>query len=1233
MPRVTISDMQKGIRASPAFESHWKSAAYMENIDINEIGRPVLRPGYVLAEDVEPDLEIIGQPSGIYTRSTPDRTAEAPDRTVATPDRIAETPDRTVATPDRTVEAPEPAEIIRTTVVGKRRRVVRITAQQVWDRYANSVWRRANVYIPFKNTLVELQKENIRPLVNPQTVRIIFLLDTDLLRQFAERIPDEFFDLLEENATIQAVFRDPDVLSVIADKDETAKLLELVGESTALLTDTDEVEAVLPLIPEPEPPASAKDVFERYREVWTAEPLFSELPNILRLIQIDRVRPLVNPQTIEILIEAPEILSQFFADEVADAFVNELTNNQDVKNVFGDKDVQQVWSDRDRTAEFLAHIEAAAPAAPAAPAQPVVPVPTTPPVDPTPTQPVDPTPTAPATPSTSVVHSGSSARDQIFKIHFLGDTIDGVTRKPFSRFYRINAGESWAYDAGRLFIAATGSANRWIDVANDAVEDGFRPAQYAWESENAAPSYAPSVDTNIPRGENSNVPAAINARKGALQDAVDATQTDPESLSYLDRIQLIRMNPATFSADNPGSLTFTVSAPLGVVIEITGNSGFRAAVPRKYNLINNEQIIGRRENFAPTVYPPGTHTVSWEAIEEIQRWRNHSQVSFRYVDENGKLRELGVREWPNTNVGVRFRGRTAAVVPETEPAHRNRYAICYTYVSTQFGLETEPSPAREFQLELDSSDTGDAEIGETNILVPFRLNLLDQPAWSDQVNIYVTEEPFGTFTYKGPELISTRGGSYIRTERVRLEDSEEYETVNVFSGFTSTGDPLPWEVETFQDEEIDFVLVRTIGTTREARDDEDHYWTTQGFRSSTTLGRDGHDLRLSLIYDAIGGEVTKEDADGNPLEAEGVTHFDSRLHPLSYTSTLTPTFAEDPPRNLDHILIYANRMWGYDSDSNSIRFSLISPSGAPNYDVRPYLKTDLPHSINLRGSWQSRVTHMEPIPGEGGIYVFFRDAIRTIAGRSLIKGMYSPDVSPETDLDASGGLNDFGTLSPRSVVPFRNMIIFLGSDKTLYQLTGNRRLRVQDFGLSIQPYLDQIPTEQLADVVSFGYNDKYHLILDDKVFVLDIKRRYWTSYDWDLRDAFWSKGGVDNESVLYGLDANNNLLRLYESALDDEDPIPWHWESNNLPMNDEYTTLTGIYVVHSSNAEDFADGVLPDVSVRVDTEGKRGTERIFKPSEFNRYRLGYHARGNQFKVVVSGVGVLPSISKVDIEFS
>ena len=172
--------------------------------------------------------------------------------------------------------------------------------------------------------------------------------------------------------------------------------------------------------------------------------------------------------------------------------------------------------------------------------------------------------------------------------------------------------------------------------------------------------------------------------------------------------------------------------------------------------------------------------------------------------------------------------------------------------------------------------------------------------------------------------------------------------------------------------------------------------------------------------------------------------------------------------------------------------------------------------LHLVGSWQSTVTHMSVIPGDGGIYVFFRDAITYNCRQGFAVKVYIRlKYRQQTDLDASGGIEGFGTLSPRSVVEFRNVTIFLGSDRTLYQLVGASL--PQDFGLAIQPFLDEIHDNDLERVTAFGYNDKYHLILRTGIFVLDIKRKYWTRYDYPIVDAFWSSGGLANESILYGL--------------------------------------------------------------------------------------------------------------------
>ena len=159
-------------------------------------------------------------------------------------------------------------------------------------------------------------------------------------------------------------------------------------------------------------------------------------------------------------------------------------------------------------------------------------------------------------------------------------------------------------------------------------------------------------------------------------------------------------------------------------------------------------------------------------------------------------------------------------------------------------------------------------------------------------------------------------------------------------------------------------------------------------------------------------------------------------------------FETDPDvTNLQHIIYYAGRIWGYDTRENVVRFSLIDSRGVENYDVFPYLDTAVPHGISVEGSWQSKVQGLETMPGKGGgLYIFFRDAIRTIVGQALITGLYSAEVGPQTDLDASGGINGTGTISGQTVIPFDGFIIFLSSGRTLYQLAGQQFASRKDIG-------------------------------------------------------------------------------------------------------------------------------------------------------------------------------------------
>lgn len=402
----------------------------------------------------------------------------------------------------------------------------------------------------------------------------------------------------------------------------------------------------------------------------------------------------------------------------------------------------------------------------------------------------------------------------------------------------------------------------------------------------------------------------------------------------------------------------------------------------------------------------------------------------------------------------------------------DRYAICYTYYSNKFGIESPPSFCRMFDIAYDGSTEANSDFAAARVEFDFA----DAPAWANAVRVYITSEPVGT-----------------RNGYSQFDD----DFPDVLPPRYSYNNPV--DTEKVFDSGFEFQLVNTRGRDGTTTDSEH----SNGFD------------RFWYISFRLGWGVI-----GTAEENDELKFTQSFIDSVSLNGPLSNHISGDPPENLSHILLYAGRIWGWDKDTNSVRFSLIDGRGVSNYDIFPYDDTALPHAISFTGPWQGEVTHLSVMPGKGGIYVFFRDAIRTIVGRALIKGLYSPDVSPQTDLDASGGIEGFGTLSPKSVIAFRSVTMFLGSDKTLYQISGESD--PTDMGLAIQPWLDEIDDDELEDVDAFGFDDKYHLILESGVFVLDIKRKYWTRFDWPIVDAFWSTGGSENESILYGLIPNDD---------------------------------------------------------------------------------------------------------------
>ena len=327
---------------------------------------------------------------------------------------------------------------------------------------------------------------------------------------------------------------------------------------------------------------------------------------------------------------------------------------------------------------------------------------------------------------------------------------------------------------------------------------------------------------------------------------------------------------------------------------------------------------------------------------------------------------------------------------------------------------------------------------------------------------------------------------------------------------------------------------------------------------------------------------------------------------------------------LRNITTHAGRIWGYDRNENLIRFSLIDSRAVSNYEVFPLEDAALPHALKLDVQQQSYVQHIERIPGRGGLYVFFRDSIKTIVGQSLIQGLYSADITPGTDLDASGGIDGVGTYSPRTVIAFDNFVIFLGSDRVLYQMTGSQTIRTQNMGHGIQDYLDDATESEIQNAFAWEYLDRYYLSVGTDIFVLDTRWKYWVinRFDDQLQDVVWSQGGADNESILYGLTTNGSIIELF--AQEDSGSTQWSMLSAWHPI--EFgSILQYVYV--------YTDSEPQPISVRVDIDSIEGETRDFEFSAGNLFRMGVSSGRikDRARVMLSGTGSVPAIRSIDFE--
>ena len=332
-----------------------------------------------------------------------------------------------------------------------------------------------------------------------------------------------------------------------------------------------------------------------------------------------------------------------------------------------------------------------------------------------------------------------------------------------------------------------------------------------------------------------------------------------------------------------------------------------------------------------------------------------------------------------------------------------------------------------------------------------------------------------------------------------------------------------------------------------------------------------------------------------------------------------PFIDENKPQINDftNLTIYAARQWAWDKRTQTVRFSLIDGYGVSRWDIFPYEGAPIPHAIRFEGPNQGNATAIHIMPGLGGLYVFFEDSIGVIRGKGLIGGMYSSELSPNTDLDASGGLRGAGSISPKGITDNGSTTYFIGSDYKIYALSGSSTLNVQQVSIDIQEDLKNLTRDQLRDAVLTYYERNLYLFLAGKVLVYNIQRKYWTSFDWNMSDAVWAPGGDLTDSTFFGL-KDDKLYNLLEGTTANLD---WLWKSNKVVVPNR-TRLTAIYCDHA--------GEPKTIQIKIDVDDKPGAWQSFTPMISNKFRFGTFARvNNHFQVSIKGTGQPPKFNQME----
>jgi hypothetical protein len=348
-----------------------------------------------------------------------------------------------------------------------------------------------------------------------------------------------------------------------------------------------------------------------------------------------------------------------------------------------------------------------------------------------------------------------------------------------------------------------------------------------------------------------------------------------------------------------------------------------------------------------------------------------------------------------------------------------------------------------------------------------------------------------------------------------------------------------------------------------------------------------------------------------------------------------------PPTTLKHITHYAGRIWGALQSSSTIIYSEIGGDTAPIYDSFPTASADFPHLFYVQAGDGDKVTSLEPSPSGQELQVFKEHSMTLIRGTGLVSGLQPITIvsgGTYADIDASFINRSAGAVDNRSVATGAGRTFVLANDRQIWEVASGQ---MKVFSLPIQPFLDQIQESRLDEVVAWVHQNKYYIAFprsaiattNNMIAVYDLAKQYWTLFDsyssssnFDRITAAASVPHQDKQYVAVSQDGTNYYVSEYLKSSDTTDAsveISPKYTSNQIKLPAE-SSINAVYVYPKGT------GSAVSVSILSPIDGTLASGS-FTPKRSNRFRRGLFARGEDFRVQLTGTG-LDQVERIEIEY-